>query len=321
MMVARALALAAGAYGALDLISRGLVRRAEMVDPEEAVPPGKISRIDGLAVHHVERGEGPPAVLVHGYAASSFSFRETIPALAPRFRVLAVDLPGFGYSDRSLQHDLSLDAQVRVLQRWMEAQRVTGALVVGHSMGGTIAMRLAVAQPALVERLVLVGAPEPDWLRQGARLRPLLRPMRPLVRISVLLGTTTTRLSMRRLVYDRTHLTRPVLAGYRRPRRIKGSIAAIERMLRFTANDRPVSPAEVRQPALLLWGEHDRTVPLGRGKRLAESLPDAELVVIPKAGHLVPEERPAETNAALLRWIEETDARRAGARETAAESL
>ena len=304
---ARAIAIGAAAYGALDLVSRGLVRRTEMVGEHETAPPGTTTQIDGLAVHHLERGEGPPVVLVHGYAASSFSYRETIPALAPRFRVLAVDLPGFGYSDRSTQHDMSLDAQVTILRRWMGRLRIGPALVVGHSLGGAVAMRLAAAHPELVERLVLVGSIEPDWSRQGGRTRPLLRLAQPLVRLSIVLGTATTRLTMRRLVYDERHLTRPVLAGYRRPRRIKGSVAAIERMVQHTAADRSVSPAEVHQPALLLWGDHDRTVPLAVGERLAQSLPNAELAVIRQAGHLVLEERPSEANAALLRWIEQTD--------------
>ena len=112
---------------------------------------------------------------------------------------------------------------------------------------------------------------------------------------------------MRRLVYDRAHLTRPVLAGYRRPRRLRGSVAAIERMLRHSAQDRPVPAAAVSQPTLLLWGDHDRTVPLSTGQRLRDTIPNARLAVLPRAGHLVLEERPREANAALLQWIEATD--------------
>ena len=307
MSLGRSLVIAAGAYGALDLASRALVRRVETVRPQQAAPPGRLTSVDGLAVHHLERGDGPPAVLIHGYAASTFSYRETIPALAPRFRTLAVDLPGFGYSDRSAEHDMALDSQVQVLRRWMEDLGLGAALVVGHSLGGAIAMRLAVAHPELVQRLVLVGSVEPDYLRRVPAARPLLPLLRPLIRLGVMAGTAATASSMRRLVYDRAHLTRPVLAGYRRPRRLRGSVAAIERMLRHSAQDRPVPAAAVSQPTLLLWGDHDRTVPLSTGQRLRDTIPNARLAVLPRAGHLVLEERPREANAALLQWIEATD--------------
>ena len=294
-------------YGAISALGALLIRRHEVVDLSEAVPPGSYTQIDGQQVHFVEAGSGPPALLIHGFGASTFSFRETIPALSPRYAVAALDLPGFGYSDRAAEQRLSSTAQAEIVAQFMRQRGMEDSLVVAHSLGGAVALRMAHAHPDLVSRLVLVSTIHPNLSFMGSRRAILARPLLPLLPfitgVARLLGLRT----MRRAVHDPAFLTPAILAGYDRPARIRGSQAAVRRMFLDAADDTAIDLGQIQAPTLLLWGESDGLLPLSIGRRLLEEIPDARLEVVEEAGHLLLEERPAAANAALLHWLEETE--------------
>ncbi len=307
MPLLRLAAFGAVAYGALALAGREITRRSEPLRPDQAPRPGRVVDVDGVGLHIIEAGSGPAALLIHGLGGNTFSFRETLPALAPRFRVVAVDLAGFGYSERDSARDHSLDAHAALLAKLIEQEGMAPALLLGHSNGGAIAMRLAARRPELVERLVLVASTEPNRMRRGGPLRKLLlQPLRPLVSLGQLLAAPLSRLVLRGMVHDRSFVTPAVRAGYDRPRQIRGSSDAYWRLFADSAHDAPIDLQTLHVPTLLLWGKQDRVVPLSTGERLLERIPDARLEVIDRAGHLPLEEQPAAANAALLHWLEET---------------
>ncbi|HJN92070.1 MAG TPA: alpha/beta hydrolase [Dehalococcoidia bacterium] len=299
--------VATTAYGALALASRTLVQRRETVGLDETVTSGTVTFVDGIRLHFVRAGSGPPALLLHGFGASTFSFRETVPALSPRFQATALDLPGFGYSDRSPEHDYSSASQAELVARFMRDQGMAGALVVGHSMGGGIALRLAQRHPELVSRLVLVGSMNPRQRLMPAPLVKLTRPLMPLLGLGSGLSHLFSRRAMRRTVHDPAFATPAVVAGYNRPSLVKGTHAALQRIVQDGAKDKPIDLSTIQIPTLLLWGESDRLVPLSVGRQLLEEIPDARLEVLTEAGHLPLEERPAAANAILLHWLEETE--------------
>ena len=304
----RLAAVGVAAYGAMALAGRALTRRTEAMDLQAAPRPGRVATVDGAALHFVEAGSGPAAaLLLPSFGGSTFSFRETVPALAPRFRTLALDLPGFGYSDRSPRADFSLAGYADRVARFMQQEDLPPALVIGHSMGGAVAMRLAIDYPELVERLVLIATLDPDAFRRRARVLRLARPILPLLGVLAPAQRSLLRFTLRRVVADPTYVGPPVIAGYERPMRVRGSARALRAVVAAHAAAAPPDPARLRVPTLLLWGEVDRVVALRVGERLLERIPDARLEVVPDAGHLVLEERPAAANAVLLRWLEETD--------------
>src|SRR3972149_3855447 len=95
-----AAALLGAAVGGLWTYSRREVRRYESVDLAEVEKPGRVLSVDGVGIHYVESGEGPALLLIHGLGASTFTFRRILPGLARRFRAVALDLKGFGFSER-----------------------------------------------------------------------------------------------------------------------------------------------------------------------------------------------------------------------------
>jgi pimeloyl-ACP methyl ester carboxylesterase len=290
----------------IGVIAAGIaaLRRAalrEDLDWEQVEKPGVIVEVDGYGVHYVERGQGPAVVLLHGFGGSTFSHRHQIAALARDHRVIAIDLKGYGYSERRVGAGLSHTDQVRMVRGLLTLLGVERAAFLGHSMGGAIAQRLAAEHPEMVEALVLIAsASAEERMPRSVRLPPaLLRPLLPLI----------GRIAAERLLalgfHDHANLTEDVREGYMRPIRLRGSMDGLMGIMRDAANDGPVDLAAVRAPALILAGEGDRVVPLATAQRLRKRLPRASLRVVPESAHLLHEERPDECNEAILAFLRE----------------
>jgi pimeloyl-ACP methyl ester carboxylesterase len=297
--VSAALALAAG----LRLLVHRAIARFESADPDTERLPGRRFWVRGVAVHYRESGRGFPVVLLHGFGGSTFSFRYTEPALAARFRVITVDLPGIGNSSRSQDYTYSHESCVLLLHEFLERLGAGHAAFIGHSMGGAIALRYAVRFPNSVERLVLVASADPN--RRPGRFVPAFTPAIALVQAIISSMPGVYRRMFRRTVADPAYLTPEVVEGYLAPLRLPGTAAAVRSMLAATASDPPIEPRDVDAPCLLVWGAEDRTVPLSVGSALLGQLPGARLEVVAVAGHLVLEERPLEANRLLLGFLNE----------------
>lgn len=269
--------------------------------------PGQTVDLDGERIHYLERGEGSPVLLVHGFAGSTFSWRHVIAGLSRDHRVLAVDLPGWGYSDRSPTIEYSHSAHARRLERLLDAFNVERATVVGHSMGGAIAQRLAVEAPERVDRLILVGsvyAGEPPPSR-SARGFAVIK----LVSRSPALMFLAGRRAMRRMVHDPEQATEEAVRGYIEPLLIPGTVEAVRAMARANASETPVDIERISAPTLVVSGESDRVVGLPTSELITAKIPGARHIVIDHAGHLVAEEQPE----AFLAVVEEFLAQPAGA--------
>jgi pimeloyl-ACP methyl ester carboxylesterase len=295
-------ALAAGIRG----LAWRHVNRFENLTPETANPPGSFIDVDGVRLNYVEAGSGPPLVLIHGWQGSTFGFRYTIADLSAKYRVIAVDLKGYGFSARPDHGDYSREAQADLVARFMEALGIERATVGGHSMGGGVAQALAIRHPERVDRLILVDSvtPRESSRMRGGRLMALLL---PIIAIFTLRRPFIERV-LRFNVHDPEILTPDVIEGHVRPLRMKGHLRAQQLQMRARLKERPIDSSAVRQPALLLWGEHDRIIPLRRGKDLARWLPDARLVIVPSAGHLPLEEQPEFCKRELFAFLDERNA-------------
>lgn len=279
------------------LTLRWLFRRREDIDWRQAPRPGRLVEVDGVSIHYVEQGSGPAVLLIHGFGGHTFSFRHTMPALAAAgFRAVALDLKGFGFSERVKGGDYSLSWQARMVLSFMDALGIERASLVGHSMGGEVAMRVAAGAPERVERLVLAASVSGDRV-PTLPPTPLLKPFLPLI------VRALGRRLFRRSFYDPRRATDDVYEGYRLPGRIRGTMDGLYEILRDVRKDRPVEHRRIGQPVLILWAERERVLPGWALRRLRERLPQAEVVTIPRAGHLLLEERAAECNAAILRIL------------------
>ena len=303
----RTLLIACALLAALLAYARHAVRRFEHLDPESAGAPGAFLDVNGVHIHYVEAGEGDAVVLIHGLNASTFSFRHVIPALARSHRVVALDMKGFGHSARPSDGDYSLTEQARLVAGVMERLAIERAAVVGHSLGGAVAMRLALLAPERVSRLVLVDSASDRQMRSGLALAPLARPFFPVGALFTLHRLSVRRRLHQTAVHDPAYLTPEVLEGHFRPTQMKGHLRALGALMAHRRRDEPLAPERIQQPTLILWGEHDRWLPLSEGEELARLIPNARLLAVRSAGHLPLEEQPALSNRALLDFLRSTE--------------
>jgi len=257
--------------------------------------------VNDVHVHYKIAGEGEPTlVLLHGFGASLFSWREVMPPVAEAGAVVAFDRPAFGLTTRPLpgewgdQNPYSPEAQADLTVALLDKLRVERAVLVGHSAGGTIAVLTALRHPEHVEALILVDAAvyvggTPRWLHpllstpQMRRLGPVL------VRLISRWGETVIRIAW----HDPSKITPEILTGYKKPLRAENWDRALwELTLVSHPLDLEAQLEKIRMPALVISGDDDRIVPTEQSVRLATELPNAQLAIIPSCGHLPQEECP-----------------------------
>ncbi len=264
-----------------------------------------VAVIDGVMIHYRtwQPEESPlgAIVMVHGLGGSTFSWRHTVPALiSAGYAVVALDLPGFGYSDRSRGIDHSQQARAEYV--WQLLQSLESNLrlepdmawhLMGHSMGGGTITAMAQQHPQTTASLLYAAGAVYNQPPRAATLLlriPILD--RIIAQIVQLFFITERRITtMLESAYGRTP-TADEVNGYLLPLQISGTARSLLDIT--TSQGPPVSSflTQLHAPALLLWGEQDTWVPWDQGQRLAEELPNALLVSHPDAAHC-----PMETHA------------------------
>jgi pimeloyl-ACP methyl ester carboxylesterase len=257
--------------------------------------------VDGLRVHYQEFGEptAPVMLLIHGYSASTFTWKTSAPMFAENgFRVIAVDLIGFGFSSKPSWFDYAIGSQTRVVERLMDRLGIGSALVVGSSYGGAVASTLALDYPERVSKLVLVDAvtndePIDQVIAQlaktpviGELLSVFLVDSRAFVRSRML---TSMAPGNHHLVNDAR------IDSVRRPLSAADGHNSMLHTLRSWHAQRIDHDAHlIDQPTLLLWGELDIVVPPHNGRNLHRLIPDSRLVMFKNCGHVPQEECPTD---------------------------
>jgi pimeloyl-ACP methyl ester carboxylesterase len=261
---------------------------------------------DTVALYAEEHGQGPPLLLLHGIGGSGFSFRDVVPELARRHRVITLDMKGFGASDKPLDNAYHPADQAHLVAAFLEARGLERVALVGHSFGGVVALIAAAIAPRRIGRLVLMNAPAfPQPIPQAQRFLTL--PVVPYVALAVVPPLLTTREALR---VDR-RLTPPAsdreAIAYAEPLYEAGGrhalIASTRAMVDLEAHDITSLYPRLLQPALVLACRHDPTVPLTTGYRLQKALRRARLKVLEACEHAPAEEQPAETSATILAFL------------------
>jgi pimeloyl-ACP methyl ester carboxylesterase len=264
--------------------------------------------IDGHRIHWIEAGDGPPLVLLHGWTCSGFFWKPIIPRLEGSFRVLAPDLPGHGLSSKEEASYLP-EAQATRLLEWLTAIEVDRFILVGHSMGGEIAARMALAAPDRVEGLVLASAIglKKVWESFPWYGRLSLTPAARMVSnwfFTEKAMTRTNRLFMTgpgRPPYP--ECTRDiVLTNTNTPDDLKTLTHTTRDGLFQSFLDHRLS--EFNLPVLCIWGDDDKVVPLEVGKRYARLLPHSRLAQVPGTGHMLPWEEPDFMASEIIQFTE-----------------
>jgi pimeloyl-ACP methyl ester carboxylesterase len=283
--------------------------------------------IDGVNLHYFCGGTGSPLVLVHGLGSSAaVEFYYNLEPLAANHRVYAIDLPGFGHSDKPVL-EYTIELFVKAVRDLMASEKLERAAVMGVSLGGRVALGLALESPALVERLVLVdalgvGAPRRVLayrilLTKGLGELTLSGTARALRRMNPATirrfwgwylrrpGRVDTILSDERIADHGTLLSMPEYrAAYLSALR---SVAAMGRLRDGVAVEDRLP--ELRMPTLLIWGRHDHIFPPSHAVAAKAKLPNGRVEIFENSGHTPQMEEPDRFNRLVLDFLNESGSR------------
>ncbi len=259
--------------------------------------------VDSTRMRYVDAGQGPAVVLIHGLAASLYSWRYTIvPLEQAGFRVIAFDNRGFGFSDKPAQ-GYANGAYVGLLFGLLDSLGVTDVVLVGHSMGGAIAAEAALTRPERARGLVLV-----DAAGLGVRWPFMLRVARwPIVGalFDRLRGRAATARILKALYADPSRVTSQDVDQYYAPLAEPGFGRGLRGVLReFRFDGLQGRLGQIQTPTLVMWGAQDRLIPATVGQAMVSGMGHAVLVRFAGVGHALPEEAPAAFNQTLLTFLQ-----------------
>lgn len=265
-----------------------------------------------FSLYAEERGRGDPVVLLHGLGGSTYSWRHIAPVLARTNKVIAIDLKGFGRSDKAFDTAYSAADQARLIVAFLQRRGLRNITLVGHSFGGNVALLVALqlqrTAPLLVRRLVLIDAPAlPQPLTPTVML--LQQPVLPYVLLTLVPPDLTTRIALLPTPGQRLnrHYSQDDASAYARPFYDAAARHAYIQTARLIEPESLpqllAAYGSIRQRTLLVWCTNDDVVPLSTGKALLGMLPRARLEQLDGCNHVPTDEAPQALAKVITRFL------------------
>jgi pimeloyl-ACP methyl ester carboxylesterase len=262
-------------------------------------------------IAYLDVGAGPPVILIHGFGGSMWQWEHQQHALSQHFRVLTLDLPGAGLSDKP-EIDYRPDQMLDFFVGFMDGVKIPQATLVGNSMGAGLAIGMALAHPSRVDKLVLIdGLPQHVMEKlTSPSVRRALETSAPSWLVSFgnwLFGGLMIESVLQEIVHDPALLTPAVIERSNRNRQRPGlikPIMAVRENLPLWESGIATRIDEIPHPTLVIWGEEDRVFPIAVGEELHQTIKGSRFTRIPKAGHIPQWERPDLVNQELIAFIQ-----------------
>ncbi|MFQ5349880.1 MAG: alpha/beta fold hydrolase, partial [Thermoanaerobaculia bacterium] len=261
--------------------------------------------VDGQLAHVVRSGGGEPIVLLHGFGASAYSWRHVTAALANDYESIAIDLNGFGYTERSRDvADYTVAGQLALVLGVLDALGIDTAHFAGHSYGGALATHLAWRFPERVRSLILVdsaGAAYPWERRQRSAAN---RPLTYLFVRTRAIKRDAVVTALEGSFADDSRISAELVDAYHERVRIEGVSRAFRGLTMPTREPRELPDlARLDLPVLLVWGAEDELTLPQAGREAAATLPQAEFHLLDGVGHIPPEEAPDELSMLMRAFL------------------
>ena len=289
------------------LMVAGCSSQKEVPLPPEKIPMKQVS-VEGINISYVEKGKGNPMVLVHGIPTSSFLWRNVIEELSAHGRVIALDLPGFGFSDPPQNGDYRISSYAHIFGCFLEALSIEGATLVCHDLGGPIVLTYALRHPDKYERLIILDT----FLHRDLPPWPLSMKMakiRPIGEIFMWLGgKSIARAGLEEGVMDKSRISEGIVKRYYMP---DGNPDKLNKSMLGTLRIDYMKDLEfieknlktIEKPTLILWGEKDTYLPISLGERIHKDIMGSKMERISNCGHFVPEDQPERATKIIAEFI------------------
>jgi pimeloyl-ACP methyl ester carboxylesterase len=282
----------------------GCVSLRPFADICRAVPADRFVAVGGQLVHVEQAGAGEPVVLLHGFGASTYSWRQVMPEIARSHRVVAIDLNGFGFTQRPRSRaSYTREGQAKLVLATMDALGIGRAHVVGHSYGGGITLYLASRHPERFRTMVLVDSSAPTYSDDRRSRAAALLPLDAFFVRTLALRPSAVRKSLLRSFWDDSKVTPELVRAYLDRVAVEGVSYAFYGLTAPAPPGSPVELAKIDVPTLVVWGAHDELISPESGRRAAARLPHGEFVLFDHSGHMPMEEEPEAFLRAVLPFL------------------
>jgi pimeloyl-ACP methyl ester carboxylesterase len=270
--------------------------------PTYAPPPSKFMMLDGATVHYRDEGTGFPVVLVHGMSSSLHTWQGWTDILSKKYRVIRVDLPGFGLTGPNANNDYSIPYYVSFLNRFLDSLGVKECYMAGNSLGGLITWNYALRYPDQVKKIVLLDAAgypnkNPPFVALLARNKLLSSILRFITPKSIV------EKSMQQVYGDPAKITDSATERYFKLTLRAGNRDAFIAFVNGFRDTDTLPIQQVKTPTLIEWGEKDRWIAPEDAKKFNRDIKDSKLVTYPGVGHIPMEELPAKSCADAMQFF------------------
>ncbi|MCC5945540.1 MAG: alpha/beta hydrolase [Bernardetiaceae bacterium] len=255
-------------------------------------------------IHYRMEGEGPPLLLLHGAFSSLHTYDAWTKTLKEHFTVIRYDLPGFGLTGPNAEDDYTIQNHISYLNKFLQALDIQDCYIAGSSLGGWIAWEFAVWFPRKVKKLILLDAAgfldlkSIPFAFKLARTAPFAkRVTRFVVKRNILEGFVDE------VYYDRMKVSFDLVTRYYDLFTREGNPEAFVKFVNTKFKDNTRYLKSLRVPTLILWGREDRWIPLATGERFHQAIPENEMIIYDKVGHLPMEEIPSQSVGDVLYFL------------------
>ena len=277
-------------------------KEAATEEQAEAATPYE-SAFETVRIHYMEEGDGEPLVLVHSIGQSMYTWRSIFYSLAQNYRVIAVDLPGFGYSSRPTEYSYTIEEQAHSLELFLDAIGIESAHFMGFSMGAAYVMELCLRHPERVGRVILLAPggispdmPMPIKLLDSSIFGGIA---------SLLFGMRTVEGVLSECFFDQTVGVKPeVIEEYYKTICDSPARKAMRQSFHNFEDESLMARLRMAEmPVLILLGSEDKWRYPEQAEMMHAAIPDAGYALLRNAGHLLHEEKPDRVLAATLEFI------------------
>ena len=265
-----------------------------------AQAPSSFVALAGMDVHYRDEGESNdsiPIVLIHGTGSSLHTFDDWVNELKNDYRVIRMDLPGYGLTGPFPNRDYSINAYLDFIKQFLDEQAIDQCIIGGNSLGGQIAWRFTVNHPQMVSKLILINAAgypsqaESEPLAFKAAKTPVIKNI-----LTFITPRFIARSSVENVYADKNKVTEELVTRYFELTLAPGNRQAfIDRFSAIKTPDAHLQISNINHPTLVLWGDQDRLIPVENAERFHQDLPNDTLVILENVGHVPMEESPDQS--------------------------
>ena len=274
----------------------------EELSPKYAAAPSQFMTLSGRKIHYRDEGEGPTIVLIHGTGASLHTWEDWTKNLIKDYRVIRLDLPAYGLTGQDPQKRYSSKDYVDLLDAFLTELKVDKFHLAGNSLGGLVSWLYASYYPEKIEKLVLL---DPSGF--PFKSTPMVIKMAKIPVLNNFIRYVTPRSfiekNIKEVYYDHSLIKDSTIDRYYDLTLFEGNRTAFIDRAYIEREDYRDRLSLISAPTLILWGENDNWIPVSDAARFKAAIENAQVVIMPKTGHVPMEERPQESLAVVTAFL------------------